>query len=167
MLSRYVKKCGFYILNVLFINVLTDSFLLFTNILFKMLKGPARWPWGVKILLEMALLSFKCFYFPSNNFAFLQRLLLSFKYFLLLSFKYFLFAFFQIFLLSFKYFFAFLQIFFCFPSNIFAFLQIFFLLSFKYFLLSFKYFLLLSFKYIFFCFPSNIFAFLQIFKFPS
>ena len=113
LLSRYVKKCGFYILNVLFINVLTDSFLLFTNILFKMLKGPARWPWGVKILLEMALLSFKCFCFPSNNFAFLQRLLLSFKYFLLLSFKYFLFAFFQIFLLSFKYFFAFLQMFNC------------------------------------------------------
>ena len=32
------KKCVVYILNVLFIKVLTDSFLLFTNILFKMLE---------------------------------------------------------------------------------------------------------------------------------
>ena len=131
----------------------------------------------------MALLSFKCFYFPSNNFAFLQRFLLSCNFFFaflqiifivflqiyifLLYFKYFFVAFLQIFflLLSFKYFcvpsniFLLSCVFFYFPSNIFAFLQFSFkylLLSFKYFLLfSFKYFFLLSFKY--FCFPSNIF----------
>ena len=92
-----------------------------------------RWPWCVKILLKMTLLSFKCFYFPSNNFAFLQF----FFYFpsnifpfLQYLFKYFLLSFKNFLLLSFKYF----------------------------FLLSFKYFLLLSFKY--FCFPSNFIAFL-------
>ena len=75
--------------------------------------GKLRWPWGVKILLEMALHSFKCFYFPSKVFAFLQF------FFALL--QIFFIAFLQIyfsFLLSFKYFFAFLQIFFI------AFLQI-------------------------------------------
>ena len=100
-----------------------------------------RWPWGVKILLKMTLLSFKCFYFPSNSFAFLQYLfkyfLLSFKNFLLLSFKYFL--------LSFKYL---------------------LLLSFKYFLLlSFKYFLLISFKY-FFAFLQIFLHYFKFYCFP-
>ena len=79
--------------------------------------------------LQVLLLSFKYFCFPSIFiqifFAFLQKLflLLSFKYFFLFSFKYFL--------LSFKYiFFAFLQIFFCFPAFFFTLLQI-FLLSFN------------------------------------
>ena len=94
---------------------------------------------------KMALLSFKYFYFPSNNFPFLQRFLPPF--FFLLSFKYFcspsvfiqiIFAFLQMFLFSFKYF--------SFPSNIF------FLIFFKYILLSFS-----IHSNIFCCFPSNIF----------
>ena len=102
----------------------------------------------------MALLFFKYFYFPSNNFTFLQGFLLSCD--------------FLIFLLSFNIhsnIFCFLSnIFYCFPSNIFLFL------SFKYvfallqiLLFPFKYFYFFSFKY-FFCFISNIlFAFLQRF----
>ena len=107
----------------------------------------------------MALLSFKYFHFPSNNFAFLQRFLLPCMFFSFFYFPSNISAFLQC---SFKYFFAFLQIFFtailqmllflllslkyfyCFPSNI-------FLLSFKYFL-AFLQIFLLSFKY--FCFPS-------------
>ena len=36
--EMFVLKCVIYILNVLFINVLTDSFVLLTNKLFKMLE---------------------------------------------------------------------------------------------------------------------------------
>ena len=87
---------------------------------------------------KMALLSFKYFYFPSNNFPFLQRFLLPFFFyfpsniFALLQYS------FKSFLLSFKCF--------CFPSNMF------FLIFFKYIFLSFS-----IHSNIFCCFPSNIF----------
>ena len=104
----------------------------------------------------MTLLFFKRFYFPSNNFAFLQRFLLSYSFFSL-SFKcvcfpsiliQIFFAFLQ------KLFIAFLQIFFI------AFLQIFFIAFLQIFFCFPAFFFLLPFKN--FCFPSNIFAFLQI-----
>ena len=112
---------------------------------------------------KMALLSFKYFYFPSNNFPFLQRFLPPF----------FFFTFLQIFLLSF----SIHSNHFCFPSNVFVFLQVLFF-SFKYVFFdflqiyfaflqySFKYFLLLSFKYFFsLFFKYFFFAFLQRYSF--
>ena len=122
---------------------------------------------------KMALLSFKYFYFPSNNFPFLQRFLPPFFFyfpsniFALLQYS------FKSFLLSFKCFcfpsstFLFLQIcFFWFSSNIFCFPSVFIQIFFVAFLQIFFFAFL---QIPFFCFPAKIFIFSpwNIFCFPS